>query len=253
VTIFTAYYDASGSEDDKDGVLVVVGLIANEYKWVRFEREWHAALEKFDVPYFHMKELGKDRKAGTGVYAKWKDDDVTPRLFVRRLLKVIRRQTNKMFCYGTILKDFRGVDETYRLHEEVGSPYVLTTASCYDLVNKWGRVNYPKDRGIHILEDGDCGQRDFLKLAKRMGQKPFTLPKINKETGEWFIPFQGADLIAGAYRHAANRRGTVRTFEDYGEVFTDIANKLAQKSLIYDRRTLVAMCKAQPDKFPKRV
>src|SRR5688572_3078575 len=80
---FTTYYDASGSEGDKTGVLVVVGLVANEYKWVRFEKEWAAVLKEFDVPYFHRKELGEERKAGTGVYAKWKDDDVTPRQFVQ--------------------------------------------------------------------------------------------------------------------------------------------------------------------------
>ena len=72
---FTATYDASGSEGDADGVLVVVGLVANEYKWKRFELEWKIALDTFKAPHFHRKELG-DRKLGKGVYAKWSDDKV---------------------------------------------------------------------------------------------------------------------------------------------------------------------------------
>jgi len=134
---FFVAYDASGSENDHDGTLVVVGLVAAERKWNRFEQEWQAVLDRFEVPYFHMTELNH-RASGTGAYAKWKDDD-----------------------QGLLLRD-------------------------------------------------------------------------------------------RAYRSAAKKRGTVRRFEDYGEVLTDLAKMLPQRALIQHRETPLAMCEANPDKCPKR-
>jgi len=253
VTAFTAHYDASGSEADKqpEDVLVVVGLLANEYKWLRFEREWLAVLKTYKVPYFHRKELGDDRRKGVGVYAKWANDEDTPRKFVRALVKVIRRQTHKTFCLGLVLEDYAYVNSIYQLREGVGSPYVLAAARCYDRVNAWGREHYPKNKSLHIFEEGDCGQKDFLKLAKTLGHRPQTMPKKDKETGEWFIPFQGADLVAGAWRHAASRRFRVASLEDYGEEFNEIATPRARDAKVLHRANLMAWCKSNPN-TPRR-
>jgi hypothetical protein len=105
---------------------------------------------------------------------------------------------------------------------------------------------------LHIFEKGDCGQRDLERLAKRHNRLVIPIPKINPETGERWIPFQGADLVAGAYRNAANKRGQVLRFEDYGEVFNELAATLPQKALMHHRATLRALCEAHPDTCPKR-
>jgi hypothetical protein len=248
---FVAAYDASGSDGDKTGTLVVTGLVANEYKWNRFEDEWRAVLRKFDVPYLHMKELG-DRHRGSGVYAKWKDDEATPRVFLRALCKVLRRRLHKTFCYGTVLDDYWEVNKQFRLCERVGRPYVFTAASCYDQVNAWMRRKYPKAPILHVFEDGDVGQRDLKRLAKKHNQIIIPLPKINPTNGEWHPPFQGADLVAGAYRRASNMRGMVTAFEDYGEVFNELAEMLPQKSLIHHKDVMLKNCLANPAEFPPR-
>jgi hypothetical protein len=121
-----------------------------------------------------------------------------------------------------VLDDYRVVNREYRLKEGAGAPYVLTAASCFDQVNRWMRRRYPGNPILHVLEQGDCGQKDLERLAKRHRQVVIPLPKINPQTGDLWIPFQGADLVAGAYRSAANKLGRVTTFEDYGEVFSDL-------------------------------
>jgi hypothetical protein len=140
---FFAAYDASGSENDRLGVLVVVALAASEHKWTTFENEWRRVLKEFEVPYLHVKELNH-RHSGVGVYAKWKDDDVTPKLFLKKLIKALRIGINKTFCYGTVLRDYREINAIFKLREGAGSPYVLTAGSCHDLVNNWMATKYPK-------------------------------------------------------------------------------------------------------------
>jgi hypothetical protein len=249
---FTAAYDASGSENDADGTLVVVGLAAIEHKWLRFESSWRTALAEFDVPYLHMKELNH-RHSGKGVYAKWKDDYKTPRLFLKKLIKVVKLGINKTFIYGTILKDYRSTNQLYRLREGAGSPYVLTAGSCYDLVNNWMKRNYPRHQIFHAFEAGDCGQRDFKRLAKRHRQIVLPIPKIDPVSGERWIPFQAADLVAGAYREAAGKRGKVQTFDDYGEVLCELARTIPQKALIHHAGTLRDLCENNPHLCPKRL
>jgi hypothetical protein len=248
---FVAAYDASGSENDRKGALVVVGLVSHEHKWNRFEEEWAAVLHNFDVPYFHMKELNH-RHSGKGIYAKWKDDDVQPRRFVEALVKTLRRGVNKTFVHATVLQDYEEVNRRFKLREQVGSPYVLTTGSCYNAINLWLRSKYPDSRIVHFVEKGDCGQRDLHKLMKQQNRAFFPLDKIDPQTGKRWIPFQGSDLVAGAYRSAANKFGRVQKFEEYGELFGSLARTLPQTSRIRHKANLLEMCRDHPDKFPKR-
>ena len=48
---FMTAYDTSGSENDADGTLVVIGLAATEAKWGKLERQRQGVLEQSDVPY----------------------------------------------------------------------------------------------------------------------------------------------------------------------------------------------------------
>jgi len=254
VTVFSdfmAAYDASGSENDRGGTLVVVGIAAPESKWGKFETAWDKVLTEFKVPYFHMKELNH-RHSGEGIYAKWKGDYDTPREFLKKLVKAAKRGINKTFCYGTFLDDYHAVNGIYKLREGLGGPYLVTAGSCIDQVNNWMKRKYPRHRIVHVIEEGDCGQRTLVKRAKQQKQLVVPLPKKDPQTGLPWMQFQAADLVAGAYRDAAGKRGKVQTFEDYGEVFNDIVRLLPQRSLIHHEETLRLACEANPDQFPKR-
>jgi hypothetical protein len=230
---------------------VVVALVATEEKWLKFENSWREVLSDFDVPYLHLKEL-HHRHSGTGIYAKWKGDQRTPTAFLSALTKVIKKGINKTFCYGLVLRDYRDINKEFKLREGVGSPYVLTAASCFDQVDQWMKAKHPRNPIMHVFEQGDCGQKDFERLARSRKRVVVPIPKTSPETGEPWVQFQGADLVAGAYRSAGNKLGLVSSFEEYGEVFNQMAVTLPQKSLIHHKETLLAMCRLHPDKCPRR-
>jgi hypothetical protein len=48
MTMFTAYFDASGSAAGTS-VLFVSGFVASTDKWLRFETEWAALLDEFNI------------------------------------------------------------------------------------------------------------------------------------------------------------------------------------------------------------
>ena len=51
VTVYETYYDASGAQSDRDGVLLVLGVYATESRWLRFENQWDEVLDDFEVPF----------------------------------------------------------------------------------------------------------------------------------------------------------------------------------------------------------
>lgn len=64
ITEFTAWYDASGAEDDpKMRPMGVCGLAATKPDWLGFEKDWEAVLRDpdFNVPYLHMKQFTQFR------------------------------------------------------------------------------------------------------------------------------------------------------------------------------------------------
>ena len=156
---------------------------------------------------------------------------------------------NKTFGYGTILEDYRAVNKIFKLKEGLRKPYLITAGACVDQVNNWMKRKYPKHQIMHILEEGDCGQGDLRKLARTHKVPIIPLAKRNPATGVPWVQFQAADLVAGAWRNAAGKRGKVQAFEDYGDVFNEIVRMLPQRSLVYHADNLRAACEAEPEKF----
>jgi hypothetical protein len=64
--MLTTYFDEAGGEDH--GFTVVCGWVASIEQWDGFEVDWKLFLAKYDVPYFHMKELIPIPK---GHFSKW--------------------------------------------------------------------------------------------------------------------------------------------------------------------------------------
>jgi hypothetical protein len=65
VGMFQSFFDEAGGADH--GFITVCGWVASVDRWQRFESEWKEMLARFDVPYFHLKELSQCR----GPFSKW--------------------------------------------------------------------------------------------------------------------------------------------------------------------------------------
>src|SRR5690242_19163323 len=64
VAVLSGYFDDSQSTGD---VWVVAGFVGYLNQWEHFEHLWGAALDRCEVPYFHMREMADP----SGPFAKW--------------------------------------------------------------------------------------------------------------------------------------------------------------------------------------
>ena len=81
--------------------MTLAGYVGGEPHWEVFEEQWAAVLDRFEVPYFHMKEFGDPN----GVYQKWlpaKDHYEEIKVFMAGLARAIGRSQLKGF--GSILR-----------------------------------------------------------------------------------------------------------------------------------------------------
>src|SRR5438128_1203686 len=133
LAMFMAFYDASGSERDRDGSLYVVGMLSTAQKWLRLDREWSDVLRGFRVPYFHMKEFAP----GVGPFEPWRDDAEKRREFLEELFRVVKKGVNKSFGHGFSLAEFRAVNKVYRFSEHYGGAYCFAAGACLASVKQW--------------------------------------------------------------------------------------------------------------------
>ena len=72
----------------RDAIWCVGGYIGGEFQWEHLEEHWPKALQTANVPYFHMKEMGKPN----GVFAKWyppQEHEPERRAFLSSLTTII--------------------------------------------------------------------------------------------------------------------------------------------------------------------
>jgi hypothetical protein len=196
--MLTGYYDAAGSESDP-GVLTVVGVVSTETKWLRFEADWNAALRRFGVPYLHMKKF----TPSIGPYEEWKDKPDLRAAFLQMLIGITKRGVLKTFSCSLTVSGYSAANDRYQLDETFGGAYGFATAACIVQVSTWRAAKYSHCRLLHVVEHGDAGQGEFLSSAcARWPAVGEVIPKLkeDKETREWFAPFQPADFIAWELR-----------------------------------------------------
>ena len=204
MTMFTAYFDASGSPSGTS-VLFVSGFVASMEKWLRFETEWAALLDEFDIKgYFHMREFAP----GVGQYASWKNDLAKRIAFLSEAIRIIKRRTNKSFSSGVIIGDLNKVKRQYILPGFMNFPYSLCSMSIILDVSAWISKQVDKhgrrhDRIKFVFEKGDAHSGILTEELDRLGIRitPIFLTK------EECSPFQIADLLA--WEHARLTRDSI--------------------------------------------
>jgi hypothetical protein len=198
-----AYFDAGGSAaDPKSRVLSVAGYIATQERWDRLERDWIAVLEREQISIFHMKDVAHWR----GEFRSWKDDEPRRQRFLNDLAAIIRRHTRREFSVSIFLDGYRAVDAAYRLHEEVGHPYMACAWLCISDVLAWAKEQRPLHEILFVFEKGDAHQAELTRLLRqshvKLGEDPIFLDKNAAGDGHGCVPLQCADFLA--YEHAKN-------------------------------------------------
>jgi Protein of unknown function (DUF3800) len=189
LSMFTVYFDESGSPDDT-AALVVAGFVAPSEQWIEFERNWNEVLSRFGVSSLHMKHFAHSVKE----YASWKGDENKRRSLLSRLINVIRTRVNHSFADAVLMQDYRNVNKRYYLNE-VFKPYAIAGRTCVTKVGKWAeRSGISKDQIAYVFEDGAC---DKGELVHRL--KTDLISNYGFQPKSASVAFQAADLLA--YEH----------------------------------------------------
>jgi len=245
---YAAYYDASGTEKDGDSPLFVVGVVATEGRWLAFEREWDRRLRFLQLPYFHAKEYAHFK----GPFERLKEADPGKRMeAIGVLLHVIKRHIAKAFVVQLSQSVFDAADTDYRLHEVFRSSYPLAAGSCVARVKAWMAAKHQASPVHHVFEKGDSGQGPFVEMLEREGITEVTTKLKVDRQGEWFTPFQAADLIAYECAVAIRRRIQGIQREPRYPVKL-ILSHIPNEYYVHTVESIKAECEKHPKAFPRR-
>jgi hypothetical protein len=130
--ISAAYFDASGKQKGYPFV-TVAGAASPIKKWIRFEKQWIQALKEEGVSEFHATDFA----ASQGEYKDWKGDTPRRSAFVRRLMKIIKQNVNKLFMVTVEMSAWKEVNSEYLLAETLYSPYALAGFTVTNQAMRW--------------------------------------------------------------------------------------------------------------------
>jgi len=111
---------------------------------------------------------------------------------LRRLVKIIERNTIRPIAHIVLMKEYAAVNEKYAMEEVLGTPYAMAGRSVGSSLNKWRAESMsPSDTLSVYFEDGSKHKGGFIDAMHRDQLQPPTFV-MNKDV----IAFQAADLIA---------------------------------------------------------
>ncbi len=245
-----AYFDASGKQEGYS-FLTVAGATSPIKKWSRFEKQWSAVLHDEGVSEFHATDFA----ASKGEYKDWKDDKPRRSAFIRRLLKIIKENANKLFIVTVEMPAWNEVNREYCLAETFHSPYALAGFTVSAEARKWAMRKRLTPSSFEVFfEDGDEGWGGLKQLCQTYCNfEPIRIPK--KEG----IPFQVGDFLAWKTRITATNAVRIVDRLQRGDTLDELSKEL--KSLdrilvrpghngIYSPRALAKTC--QNLKVPQR-
>jgi hypothetical protein len=193
MTVYQAFYDASGSETAPNEPLVVTGVLAKQSGWAQLDEAWNRGLTKYGLPYIHLTELVNPKSPHHPLL-----DDAN---FFRTFVQPIKQFTLKTFYVRLIPADFTLVGLEYDLKSGYGGAYAITAATALQIIEKWWRARSSRvDELQHYFEHGDRGQATLRPyLAAHEGTAEI-LTARDEASGRYVIPFQVADICGYGHR-----------------------------------------------------
>jgi hypothetical protein len=221
--------DESGTHDTTGvqpgaSVAIVAGIAAFDHSWIKFESDWRVILDKYNVPYFHFRELVAKKRQSTNPkwhYYGWSErkrhDYLTE-------LAIVAGVGNKLFISGALdNRSFHQKRESVRLtkpdvYQDESYPRRWVKQffqSFYTQMQvQWPHVSSP----IHFIFDQNDDPEWKKAVMDIYDQCQTKIGKYNFEVIEFrdkktYLPLQAADMVAYRFRqlteHSLN--GSLRT------------------------------------------
>jgi hypothetical protein len=222
----SAYFDASSNGQTSGGSFVVAGWLATGEQWDTFGVAWQKVLDKYGVPYMHMKEFAHS----VGAFADgWKGDESKRRSFIQDLNSVIAFHRTASFVCAVNRPEFESLNDEFRLREYFGNEYAFCGMTCVQQVYKWLTERGLPASAECVFEDGDERGRLTELMKSRGYPEPVFRPKRDRITPVGIIPgrvpLQAADMLAYELHLNYDRYG-----EDAPEVLRKSFLKLAEST-----------------------
>lgn len=222
------------------------GLVARVGKWIRFEEAWIDALKDEGLTErFHMSRF----VFGGRGYEAWKDNDKKRAETAERLLRIIKRHTQKSFVSGVYTADFRKVAADYDIKAAHLTPYSLCGQEAMSHIWRWKNRNrnnqFKNAKIMFVFERGDTDQKSLEKRLNLFDGAPVPYdrpsydPMLDGPFG--FPPFQACDLIAWSHVRTARaiiRQESPRLFE----VMLAYQKQIPNLSKFHNEQTLRKYC-----------
>jgi hypothetical protein len=194
---FSAYFDASGHEEDPQReVLSMAGYIAPVEQWIEWERDWRRLLGQHGLAEFHMAEYIQELKTS-------KDKEPSLQKLLHDLVDSLKPLSRQFGC--TIpCQEYKKRLSSNLLQQFDLKAYVIAGRSCVEQVAEWCRRegSPPLAKVLFFFERGDSWQSELRgRLLEDGFPEPHFQPKRdNYNNGTLIepglIPFQAADMLA---------------------------------------------------------
>jgi hypothetical protein len=115
MVVLKGYFDDSGDDiDPKHRVCAVAGYVATNENWKKLEDSWPVVLEKFGVPFLHMKEFGNP--SPDGEYAHLSGDKEKTIEFLAEITALIKKCELRGFGSAVRIADLKRFNEEENLN-----------------------------------------------------------------------------------------------------------------------------------------
>lgn len=229
-----AYFDGSHNGRSSGGSVAVSGWLSTGERWAGFDVEWQSILNKYEVPYFHMKEFAHS----VGAYKHgWKSNEQKRRAYIEELILAISHHAIASFSCLVERSVFDEVDREYCVREHYGNEFALCGRVCVAKVRTWLDWNgFGNEAAQYVFDDGDERGRLTWLMESDGYPSPIFAASRDRKTKDGSIvrgmlPLQAADLPAYEMRKGFDDFGDTELLEEvsrYRQSFRAVAAALNQ-------------------------
>ncbi|WP_295635780.1 DUF3800 domain-containing protein [Novosphingobium sp.] len=207
MAVLKAYLDESGKDDDPGTPVVGVGgLVGSVEAWGSFEDNWQRQLDRWQIPYLHMKEI---MDGGQGPFARFREDRDLMWQMLRDFVMAI--SSSELFRASHIVVK----DHLKQFNAENKLCLNCYSLALYGCILEFSLHNIGEE--IEIIVDKFDKSTQFIQMAKSYCQtdnyykselywvRQATITPIGKDKSyKDVLPIQAADFVTWELRRSTN-------------------------------------------------
>jgi hypothetical protein len=233
MTVFTAYFDGSGSPDEGKA-LVVAGYLAAADQWDEFSREWTECLTGEGVAAFHMRDFAHSLRE----FAFWNHDETRRKRFLERLIRIVKMRVRKSIANAVLLDAYDRVNAEFMFSEHIGPPYALCGMACMKIFADGQLKRSVSMNGrVASLRMAINTKRNSNNLIARFEDWPDPIFEAKSKNRR---PFEAADLIARENRKLYTEAES-GSFSNFRKSFSEL-QKISPTWFVYTESELRSLC-----------